>query len=98
MPPADLLTTPFQAERLVRPTNPQAVGAVTDPHGSGAGRAGGDTETGVRKWMARLQDKLKGEQPAPVVTQAESQDGAVPLRIELKVVDFETAIMPPTAA
>jgi hypothetical protein len=81
-----------QAERLVRPTNPQAVGAETNSDASG--RVGGDTETGVRKWIARLEDKLKGEHPAPVVIQAESQEGGAPTRIELKVVDYLSALVP----
>lgn len=73
----------------MRPTNPQAVGASATHGMPGAGRVGGDTETGVRKWMAKLGDKLKGESPAAVIIAPESQDGGQPTRIELVVADYE---------
>jgi hypothetical protein len=86
------LTTP-QAERLVKPTNPQAVGASATGNASVAGRVGrvgGDTETGVRKWMTRLGDKLRGRQPAPVIIPPESEGGQ-PTRLELRVIDYDVA-------
>jgi hypothetical protein len=64
------------------------------------GRAGGDTESGVRKWMAKLTDKLKGANPAPVIiSAAEAQEaGGVPTRIELHITDYETAASPSGSA
>jgi hypothetical protein len=75
---------------MVRPTNPQAVGAPSTHGLPSVGRVGGDTETGVRKWIQRLSDKLKGESPAPVVIQPEAADGGDPTRIHL-IVDYAAA-------
>lgn len=60
------------------------------------GRAGGDTESGVRKWMAKLSEKLKGANPTPVtISAAEAQEaGGMPTRIELRITDYETATNP----
>ncbi len=77
-----------KAERMVRPTNPKAVGAAGITGGAGGGRVGGDTETAVRRWMEKLSEKLKGVNPAPVVIVAESQD-APATRIEL-IIDGHT--------
>jgi len=86
----------LQAERLVNPTNPKAIGAAG---ASGSGRVGGDTEIGVRKWMGRLADKLKGTNPMPVVIQPESQDAsAPPTRIELLINDYAPAMAAAVAA
>ena len=91
---------PTQAERLVKPTNPRAVGASHVPGVRWTGRAGGDTESGVRKWMAKLTDKLKGANPAPVIiSAADAQEaGGVPTRIELRITDYETATGPSGSA
>ena len=77
----------------MRPTNPKAVGATHVPGVKWIGRAGGDTESCVRKWVAKLNDKLKGADPAPVViSTAEAQEaGGVPTRIELRITDYDTA-------
>jgi hypothetical protein len=75
---------------LVNPTNPKAVGAGGQ---QGQLRVGsGDTEAGVKKWMARLESALKGVNPAPVVVHAESQDANSPqIRIELHIEGFRAA-------
>ena len=76
---------------MVHPTNPKATGAAAPGAPSGGG-VGGVTEDGVKKWRAKLYEKLKGENPAPVDVAAESPD-APPTRIELVIEDYA-----PTAA
>lgn len=84
----------LQAQKLVHPTNPKAVGAAAT--GRGCAGVGGDTEAGVKKWRAKLFDKLKGVNPAPVDAAAESPD-APPTRIELVIADYVPAAVPGSA-
>ena len=78
----------------MHPTNHKAIGAAGACTG---GRLGGDTEDGVRKWMPRLAERLKGANPTPVtIGSQESQDPDAPAtRIELLINDF-TPLEAPT--
>ena len=74
-----------QAEKLVLPTNHKAVGATLEA-AAPPSRAGSDTDSGVKKWMTKLSDKLKGVNPPPVTIPSESQDAGQPaVRLQLVI-------------
>ena len=75
--------TATQAGKLVRPTNHKAVGVTVEA--AAPSRAGGDTDSGVKKWMEKLSDKLKGVNPPPVTIPSESQEAGQPVRLELSI-------------
>ena len=89
--------THLQANILINPSNPKAIGSDGNSKG-----VGGDTVDGVRLWSSKLAAALKGVNPAPVIVNSDSQDASQPpMRIELTIEGYRAAgqgnTMPPAA-
>ena len=94
-----LTNTHVQANILINPSNPKAIGSDGNSKG-----VGGDTVDGVRFWSSKLAAALGGVNPTPVIVSSDSQDASQPpMRIELKIEGYRlggqgnTTPMPPTA-
>jgi hypothetical protein len=79
--------THLQANILINPSNPKAIGSDGNSKG-----VGGDTVDGVRLWSSKLAAALKGVNPAPVIVNSDSQDASQPpMRIELTIEGYRAA-------
>ena len=97
VPSSRITNTHLQANILINPSNPKAIGSDGNAKG-----VGGDTVDGVRLWSSKLAAALKGVNPAPVIVDSDSQEASQPpMRIELTIEGYRSAgqgnTLPPAA-